>query len=176
MGYEAIMDTYKDLDPAEASYFQSIIGVMRWMAEIGRIGIATEVSLLSSHLDYPQYGHIEVAFHVIAYLKQKHNSRLVFYPTYTKIDEIIFKDCDWKDFYWDAEEAIPPNVSKPRGKDIDLQDAFYSDHAEDKETIWLRTGYLIFCNMYLVDWMSKKQPTIETSIFGAEFVALKHVV
>ena len=99
VGYEAVMDTSKALDTAEAYYFQSIIGVMQQTVEIGRIGIATEVSLLSSHLDYPQQGHIEVAFHVIAYLKQKHNSRLVFYPTYTKIDEIIFKDCDWKDFY-----------------------------------------------------------------------------
>ena len=30
--------------------------------------------------------------------------------------------------------------------------------------------------MSLVDWLYKKQPTIETSVFGAEFVALKHVM
>jgi hypothetical protein len=29
-------------------------------------------------------------------------------------------------------------------------------------------------NMALIDWVSKKQPTIETSVFGAEFVAMKH--
>ena len=46
MGHEAFMDTYKALNPAEEYYFQSIIGVMRWMIEIGRIDIATEVSLL----------------------------------------------------------------------------------------------------------------------------------
>ena len=28
--------------------------------------------------------------------------------------------------------------------------------------------------MTLVNWVSKKQPTIETSVFGAEFVALKN--
>ena len=94
MGYEAIMDTYKDLDPAEASYFQSIIGVMRWMVEIGWIDIATEVSLLSSHLAYPRGGHLQADFHVMAYLKQKHKSRLVFDPTYNRTDESIFKDCD----------------------------------------------------------------------------------
>ena len=53
MGYEAVMGTSKALDTAEVSYFQSIIGVMRWMVEMGRIYIATEVSLLSSHLAYP---------------------------------------------------------------------------------------------------------------------------
>ena len=30
--------------------------------------------------------------------------------------------------------------------------------------------------MSLVDWISKKQPMIETSIFSAEFVALNHVM
>jgi hypothetical protein len=28
--------------------------------------------------------------------------------------------------------------------------------------------------MALIDWISKKQATIETSVFGAEFVAMKH--
>ena len=39
-----------------------------------------------------------------------------------------------------------------------------------------RTGFLIYVNNALIDWLSKKQPTIETSVFGAEFVAMKHVV
>ena len=58
MGYEAVMETSKALDPAEASYFQSIIGVMQWMVEIGRIDIATEVSLLLSRFAYPREGHL----------------------------------------------------------------------------------------------------------------------
>jgi hypothetical protein len=33
---------------------------------------------------------------------------------------------------------------------------------------------LIFCNNALTDWVSKRQPTIETSVFGAEFVAMKY--
>ena len=63
-------------------------------------------------------------------------------------------------------------MPKPCGKDIDLRAKVDSYHVGYKETRRLRTGYLFFCNMYLVDWLSKKQPMIETSIFGAEFVAL----
>ena len=33
---------------------------------------------------------------------------------------------------------------------------------------------MVFVNNALVAWLSKRQPTIETSVFGAEFVALKH--
>ena len=87
MEYEAFMDTSKSLDPSEAYYFQSIICVMRWIVEIGRNDIATEVSLLSSPLSYPREVHLKTALHVMAYLKQKHKSRLVFGPTSKFPDE-----------------------------------------------------------------------------------------
>ena len=35
------------------------------------------------------------------------------------------------------------------------------------------TGYFIFLNTALINWLSKKQATIEGSVFGAEFVAMK---
>ena len=35
---------------------------------------------------------------------------------------------------------------------------------------------MIFINMALVVWFSKRQPTVESSAFGAEFVALKNGV
>ena len=35
------------------------------------------------------------------------------------------------------------------------------------------TGYFIFLNTALIDWLSKKQVTIEGSVLGAEIVAIK---
>ena len=37
-----------------------------------------------------------------------------------------------------------------------------------------RTGYLIFLNKAPIYWTSKKQSSIETSSFGAEFMAMNH--
>jgi hypothetical protein len=48
-----------------------------------------------------------------------------------------------------------------------------SNQAGDKTTRQSRTGFLIFLNMSLINWLSQKQPTIESSVFGAEFVAMK---
>ena len=48
-----------------------------------------------------------------------------------------------------------------------------SDQATDETTRRSRTGYFIYMNSALVNWLSKKQATIETSVFGAEFVAMK---
>jgi hypothetical protein len=48
-----------------------------------------------------------------------------------------------------------------------------SDHAGDKLLQCLHTGFLIYLNMALIIWYSKKQATIEMSIFGAKFIVLK---
>ena len=144
------------------------------MVELGRIDMITEVSLLASQLANPREGHLEVAFHIYAHLKNKHNSRLVFDPTYPEIDMSVFKECDWKHFYGDIKEAIPLNAPKPRGKEVDLRMFVDSDHAGDSMTRRSRSGFLIYMNMAPIVWSSKKQSTIETSVFGAESVALKN--
>ena len=50
MEYEPSMDTSALLVTEQASYYQSIIGVLRWIVELGRVDIATDVSQLSSFL------------------------------------------------------------------------------------------------------------------------------
>jgi hypothetical protein len=85
-----------------------------------------------------------------------------------------FPQFNWTKFYGDVEEAIPVDMPKPLGKDVDIHMMCDSDHAGDKRTRCSCTGFLIFCNMALIDWVSKKQATIETSVFGAEFIALEH--
>jgi len=51
--YVPELDTTRELDPEECSYYQSQIGILRWMVELGRTDIITEVSTLASHLALP---------------------------------------------------------------------------------------------------------------------------
>ena len=51
-----------------------------------------------------------------------------------------------------------------------------SDHAGDKTDRRFRTGYMIFVNMSNIDWLSKKQATVEEAVFGSEFFAMTHGV
>ena len=46
VGFEPQIDTSSELDEAAASYYHSLIGIVRWMVEIGRVDIGVEVSLL----------------------------------------------------------------------------------------------------------------------------------
>jgi hypothetical protein len=49
-----------------------------------------------------------------------------------------------------------------------------SYHAGEKFTRSLRTGFFIDLNMAPIVWFSKRQPTVESSVFGSEFVAMKN--
>jgi len=177
-GYQPDIDISDALGPDRASYYQTMIGVMRWMVEIGRVNIATEFSLFSSHLAYPPEGHFEFALHMMSYLKWKHNSCLVFDTIHPEIDFDTFNDgAEWREFYDNVTEVIPFKSPNPRRKPVDINNLIHmwvdSDHAGDKDTRRLRTGYFIFMNTALIAWLSKKQVTIEGSVFGAEFVAMK---
>ena len=76
-----------------------LIGVLRWMCELGRIDICTEVSMLSSSVAMPCKGHLEAALHVLSYLKSKSNFRLIFKPKEPNVGKSDFMECDWSDFY-----------------------------------------------------------------------------
>jgi hypothetical protein len=73
-----------------------------------------------------------------------------------------------------VSEPLPPNMPEPRGKEIEIRLYVDSDHAGDQLVRRSRTGYFVFLNMAPLIWFSKRQPTVETSVFGAEFVALKN--
>ncbi len=134
----------------------------------------TEVSILTSYLACPREGHLENALHVMGYLRLKHNLRLIFDPTYPDIDLTAFPSFDWTEFYGNVEEAIPPDMPPPLGKDVDLRMMVDSDHVGEKRTQRSHTEFVIFCNLASIVWLSKQQLTIESSVFGAEFVAMKH--
>ena len=74
------LDSYPELDGDDGAYYQSLIGILRWMVELGRIDICCEVSMMSSHLALPREGHLAQVFHIFVYLKKHHNSALVFDP------------------------------------------------------------------------------------------------
>ena len=150
-GYRPELDVSRELTDSRAVYFMSLIGILRWAVELGRIDIETEVSKLSSFLAAPREGHLSQALHIFAYLKKHHNSGIVFDPTYPDINEDDFKtNDDWKYFYGDEGESLPPNMPPPLGKEVVIRCFVDADHAGDKITRRSRTGFIIFINLSLI--------------------------
>jgi hypothetical protein len=70
------------LNADDASYYQTQIGVLRWIAKIGQIDIILGLSLLTSQLAPRHEGHMAQIFGCSAYLKIRHNGCLIFNPSY----------------------------------------------------------------------------------------------
>jgi hypothetical protein len=174
--YMAEIDESPVLGPEMANYFQSQIGILRWCVELGWIDIITEVSVLSIFLFMPRDGHLDAVYHLFKYLSLHHNARVVFEPTYHDVDMRDFTNTDWKPMYGDVTEAIPPNAPVKRGKAIDLHLFVNSDHAGQHFTRRSRTGFVIYLSMPPIVWFSKRQHIVESSGFGAEFVATKNSI
>jgi hypothetical protein len=173
-GYEPELDTSVELNAKDANYYQHLVGVLHWIVELGRVDVITEVSMLSSYLANPRDGHMDAALHLYSWLKSHHNARLVLDPTIPKIEQSTFVRRDWDRYYGDVKEELPPDMPKPLGQAVDLRLYVDSSHANDKVHRRSRTGFFVFLNSALIQWCSKKQATIESSVFGAEFVAMKH--
>ena len=107
MSYDPELDTSQELDPDAASNYLTIIGILRWMIELGRINVITKVSLLLFCRAVPGEGHLEAAILIIAHVGQRYNSRLVCDPLYPETDHSVFKKCDLSEFYRGAKETYP---------------------------------------------------------------------
>ena len=79
-------------------------------------------------------------------------------------------------FYCKVAKNIPHNDSIIHKKEVDVNMMTDSgDHVSEKETWRSRTGYMIFCNMVLIDWLLKRQDKIEGSVFGVELLPWDHL-
>jgi hypothetical protein len=172
-GYRPELDQSNELDARRASYYQGVIGVLRWACELGRIDILVHVSALSRYLAAPREGHLQQVFHIFGYLKAHNKSTLVFDDTEPLFEPTRFRECDWGEFYPGACEGIPPNAPEGRGKVVTTTCFVDADHAGCRVTRRSHSGVVIFVNRAPIIWFSKRQNTVETSTFGSEFVAMR---
>ena len=170
-GYQPELDGSPELDDERATYYQSLIGILRWAVELGRIDICTEVSVMSSYSAMPREGHLQALFHMFAYLSTHNRSKIVM------DDETVYiepeETPDFSEFYPFAKDVLPEDMPEIRGKAVQLTMFVDASHAANMVTRQSRTGVLIYVNRAPVLWYSKKQNSIETSTFGSEFMALK---
>ena len=98
----------------------------------------------------------------------------MFDPIKPELDDMKWVEYDWKEFYPDAnQEPLPPKMPKPLGKPVTITMFCDAAHATCHATRRSTTGIVIFVQGAPITWYSKRQNTIESSVFGSEYVALK---
>ena len=168
------LDTSDFLDADGTSLYQSYIGILRWAVELGRIDVAHLASVMAKFSALPREGHLSAVVRGFAYLKQHIHYSIVFDPFRRDFSDVIERPADWQQFYPDIKgELLPPVMPEPRGVPFQLTLFCDAAHATDLMTRRSTTGYIIMMMGTPVYWYSKRQPTIETSTFGSEFVATK---
>ena len=114
--YQPELDVSPELSTEESSYYQSLIGVLRWIVELGRIDICLEVSMMSSHLALLREGYLDQVFQIFTYLKKYHNAELVYDPSDPVVNEHEFEQRDWtasKFGHLQGLEVVPLNMPEP---------------------------------------------------------------
>ena len=142
-GYRPELDVSPVLNATKASYYQSLIGVLRWIVELGRVDICLEVSMMSSQLAMPREGHLEQLLNIFAHLRSHHNTKQVYDPSDPVIDEGRFEKLDWASSecgHLEGQEEIPPNAPEPLGMEFVMHTKVDADHVSDTATRRSRTG------------------------------------
>ena len=93
--YRPEIDISPELNARDAAHYQSLIGILRWIVELGRMDICVEASMMASCMALPRQGHLEQVYHIFAYLKYHHNAELVFDPSEPDIPYEKFEKQEW---------------------------------------------------------------------------------
>ena len=183
--YRPELDDTLYCDSTLLTVYQNLIGVLRWICELGRLDILHEVSIMSQYLAQPRIGHLHQTLNIFYYLKHHNRSYISLDPTRFDIDwkprstgEINPQEraLAMKHLYPDAVETLPHDMPEARGEEVDINVFVDADHAGNRITRRSHTGIIIMVNMSPVVWYSKRQNTVETSTFGSEIVALRIAV
>ena len=89
------------------------------------------------------------------------------------VHERLFKLYDWIDFYRHATDPVPGNIPEARKMSVSISMFVDVSHGGNMKDCQSHTGVLIFINKAPIHWYSKKQPSVDTITFGAEFCAMK---
>ena len=114
--YRPELDVSRELNEVDVAYYQSLIGILRWMVELGQVDVCWEVCHHTLH--YPEKVIWSKFLHIFAYLKKYHNTELVYDPSDPVVDENDFDRRDWASSEFghvEGKEEFPANMPERRG-------------------------------------------------------------
>ncbi len=158
--------------------YQRWIGVGQWLVTIGRYDIAYAINSLAQFSAMPRQGHLKRLLRVFGYLSK--------HPDHVLIMDSNPLDLECPNFEWtedhlkeyplaDQHEIESQEKTLPAPDNTSLQVTIFvdADHGHDKKTGRSVTGIFVFLGSAPIDWSSKKQTTVCTSTYAAEFAALR---
>jgi hypothetical protein len=113
--------------------------------------------------------------HIFSFLKKKPKLSIYMDPSLPIIEYGDFrtKKEGFAEYYQGAEEPMPHDMPRTRGRPVVTTEFVDASHAANKKTRRSHTGFLLFLNRSLILWYSKRQQTVASSTFSSELIALR---
>jgi hypothetical protein len=166
------LDTSDLLNEDDQKVYQSLIGALQWVIQIGRFDITTAVMTLSRFRAMPRQGHLDRVKRIYGYLSKMRHGTIRIRTDAPDYSAIPVKMYDWEySCYADAVEEIPFDAPKPKGKSVTTTSFFDANLYHDLISGKSVTGILHLFNQTPIDWYSKLQTTAESATFGSEYIA-----
>ena len=170
------LDDTNFLDSNGINDYQSIIGVCQWISISARMDITFAVSSLSRFASKPREGHMKRALRILGYLKKYPKKGYIIDPR-APIENINYEKVQ-PDFgnQYDFKEEIDEKLPESKMRELKITIFADSNHGHDLVTGKSITGVIVFVGRTPIKYISKRQASVQTSTFGAEFMALKRAV
>ena len=166
------LDTSDELDMDGIKKYQSLIGALQWVITLGRFDIATAVMTLSSFRANPRTGHLDRAKRIYGYLSKMKHGAIRFRVGEPDYSGIHIQEYDWETtVYGEVEEIIPYDCPIAKGHPVVITTYVDANLCHDMLTGRAVTGVLHLANQTILDYYTKKQPTVESATYGSEFMA-----
>ena len=164
------------LDNVGHHLYQRMVGILQWIVLIGRYDVCYATSSLSRFSSSPRQGHLDRVKRVFGYLRVNPNKSIRINPSHIgDLPEPMATNVmkNMKKAYPDAQEEENPTDPEPLGKSLPITVFVDADHAHDHVTRRSITGILAFVGCTPIHAKSKRQTSVESSTYGAEFAAAR---
>ena len=166
------------LSDGERRNYQSLIGKLQWIVQLGRYNIGYAVSTLSQFNSSPKVGHLEGVRTVFGYLRKHIDYRLHISPDrITGIGKKYGEDKEklMKERYPYAEEERSEREPSPLSTECGTTIFTDASHASEYQRRSV-TGIIAYYGSTPIFWVSKRQKVIAGSTYESEFLALKAAI
>jgi len=75
-----------ELDDKDKTWYQELIGILRWETELGRVDILHKVSKLSQYQFSPREGHMREFLKILVFFRSNPKLTLYFDPSFPNLD------------------------------------------------------------------------------------------
>ena len=138
--------------------YQNLIGIARWLVELGRIDIVHEVSHLPQYLAHPRIGHITQLLKIFYYLKYHDRYWMLLDPSSFGVNWVPKgkeaspqeRALGMKEIYPDAEDTLPSDMPTPIGNAVNMNVFVDADYAGNWVTRSYHTGTITYYNLSLI--------------------------